>query len=79
MPCRSDEEEMQRPGSPNPVSPMKQPLNDGACHDNSDAEIPLGQSDEEEKERPKQKRKRTSRVLAIYEVCSEARDHFSYC
>jgi hypothetical protein len=68
MPCRSDDEEMQRPGSPNPVMPTKPPGNDGASHDNPDAENPLTQSDEKEEERPKQKRKRTPRVLAMYEV-----------
>ena len=56
MPCRSDEEEMQRPGSPNPVTPTKPQRNDGACHDNSDAEIPLTQSDEEVEELLKQKK-----------------------
>ncbi len=68
MPCRSDEEEMQRPGSPNPVTPTKQPRNYGANHDNSVAVIALTQSDEEDESRPKQKRKRTPRVLATYEV-----------
>jgi hypothetical protein len=64
MPCRSDEEEAQTPGPPNPVTPTKPPRNDGACYDNSDAQIPLTQSDEEEEERRKQKRKR---VVAEYE------------
>ncbi len=41
------------------------PRNDGAGYDNSDAEIPLTQSDEEQEERPKQKRKR---VIAEYEL-----------
>jgi hypothetical protein len=59
---------MQRPASPNPVTPTKPPRNDGAGHDNSDAEIPPTQSDEEVEERPKHKRKRTPRVLAICEV-----------
>ncbi len=71
MPCRSDDEEMQRPGSPNPVMPTKvtkPPRNDGAGHDNSDADIPLTQSDEEVEERPKQKRKCAPHVLVIYEV-----------
>jgi hypothetical protein len=59
---------MQRLGSQNPVTPMKPPRNDGASHDNPDAEIPLTQSDEEEEDRPKQKRKRAPRVLATYEI-----------
>jgi hypothetical protein len=63
MPCRSDEEEAQIPEPPNPVTPTKSPLNAG--YDNSDAEIPLTQSDEEEEEHPKQKR---NRVIAEYEL-----------
>jgi hypothetical protein len=65
MPCRSDEEEAYIPEMPNPVTPTKPPRNDGASYDNSDAEIPLMQSDEEEEERPQQKRKR---VVAEYEL-----------
>ncbi len=65
MPCRSDEEEAQIPESPNPVTPTKPPRNDGAGYDNSDAEFPLTQSDQEEEERSKQKRKR---VIAEYEA-----------
>jgi hypothetical protein len=65
MPCRSDEEEAQISEQPNPVTPTKPPRNDRAGHDNSDAEIPLTQSDEEEEERQKQKRKR---VIAEYEL-----------
>jgi hypothetical protein len=65
MPCRSDEEEAQIPEPPNPVTPAKQPLNDGAGYDNSDAEISLTQSDEEEEEHLIQKRKR---VIAEYEL-----------
>ena len=65
MPYRSDEEEAQIPGSPNPVTPTKPPRNDGAGYDNSDAEFPLTQSDQEEEERSKQKRKR---VIAEYEA-----------
>ncbi len=71
MPCCSDEEEMQLPGSPNPVTPTKVtklPGNDGTCHDNPDAEIALTQFDEEEESRPKQKRRRAPRVLATYAV-----------
>jgi hypothetical protein len=64
MPCRSDEEEAQIP-QPNPVTPTKPLCNDGAGYDNSDAEFPLTQSDEEQEERPKQKRKR---VIAEYEL-----------
>jgi hypothetical protein len=64
MPCQSDEEEAQSPEPPNPVTPMKPQRNDGAGYDNSDAEIPLTQSDEEEEERPKQKSKC---VIAEYE------------
>ncbi len=67
MPCRSDEEEDQISESPNPVTPMKPPRNDGAGYDNSDAEFPLTQSDEEQEERPKQKRK-PERVLAEYKL-----------
>jgi hypothetical protein len=67
MPCRSDEEEAQIPESPNPVTPTKPQRNDGAGYDNSDAETPLTQSDEEEEKRPKQKRKR---VIAEYELVS---------
>jgi hypothetical protein len=52
MPCRS--EEAQIPESPNPVTPTKPPRNDGAGYDNSDAEFPLTQFDEEQEERPKQ-------------------------
>ncbi len=52
MPCRSDEVGVQIPEQPNPVTPTK-PRNDGAGYDNSDAEFPLTQSDEEEEERPK--------------------------
>jgi hypothetical protein len=48
--------------------PTKLPRNDGAGDDNSDAEIPLTQSDEEEDERPKQKRKR---VVAEYELVKQ--------
>jgi hypothetical protein len=65
MPCQPDEGEAQIPDSPNPVTPMKLPRDDGAGYDNSDAEIPLTQSDEEEEENPKQKRKR---VVAEYEL-----------
>ncbi len=65
MSCRSDKEEAQIPESPNPITPTKPPRNDGAGYDNSDAEIPLTQSDEEEEERPKQKRKH---VVAEYEL-----------
>ena len=65
MPCRSDEEEAQIPESPNPVTHTKPPRNAGACYNNSDAEFPLTQSNEEEEERPKQKRKR---VVAEYEL-----------
>ncbi len=68
MPCRPDEEEAQIPEPPNPVTPTKPPRSDRAGHDNSDAAIPLTQSDEKDKERWKQKRKRAMRVLAIYEV-----------
>jgi hypothetical protein len=68
MPCRSDEEEAQIPESPNPVTPTKPQRNDGAGHDNSDAEFPLTQSDEEEEERPIQKRKR---VIAEYELVKQ--------
>jgi hypothetical protein len=68
MPCRSDEEEAQIQEPPNPVTPTKPQHNDGACHNKSDAEIPLTGSNEEEEERPKQKRKCAPRVLAIYEV-----------
>ncbi len=60
MPCRSDEEEAQIPESLNPFTPTKPPRNDGAGYDNSDAEFPLTQSDEEEEERPKQRRKRVA-------------------
>jgi hypothetical protein len=49
MPCRSEEEEAQIPEPPNPVTPTKLQRNDGAGY-NSDAEIPLTQSDEEEGE-----------------------------
>jgi hypothetical protein len=42
-------------------------VDDGASHDNSDAEIPLTQSDEEVEERPRQKRKSTQRILSIRE------------
>jgi hypothetical protein len=63
MPCLSDEEDAQIPESPNPVTPTKPPRNDGSRYDNSDAEFPLTQSDEEAEERPKQKRKR---VIAEY-------------
>ena len=65
MPCQSDEEEMQCAGWPNPITPTKPPRNDEAGYDNSDAEFPLTQSDEEEEERPKQKRKS---VIAEYEL-----------
>ncbi len=58
MPCQSDEEEMQRPGSPDPVTPTNPPRNDGAGHDNSDAEKEVTESDEEQEQRSKQKRKR---------------------
>ncbi len=50
---------------PNPATPTNLPHNDGAGYDNSDAEIPLTQSDEEGEERLKQKRKR---VVAEYEL-----------
>jgi hypothetical protein len=65
---RSDEEEMNRPGSPNPVTPTKLQRNDGAGYDNSDAEIPLTQSYEEAEERPKQKRKH---IVAEYELVKQ--------
>ncbi len=68
MPCHSDEKEMQSPGLSNPDTPMKPPHNDGAGHNNLDAEILLAQSDEEEESRPKQRKKRSPRVLATYEV-----------
>ncbi len=48
-------EEAQIPEQPNAVTPTKPPRNDGVGYDNSDAEIPLTQSDEEEEECPKQK------------------------
>jgi hypothetical protein len=59
---------MQWPGSPNQFTPTKPPRNDGASHDNPDAEIAVTQSDEEGETRPKQKRKLAPRVLATYEV-----------
>jgi hypothetical protein len=65
MPCRPDEVEAQIPEQPNPVTPTKLPRNDGASYDNSDAEIPLTESDEEDEDRPKQKRER---VVAEYEL-----------
>ena len=65
MPCRSDEEEAQIPDPHNPITPMKPPRNDGAGYDNSDAGIPLTQSDEEQEERLEQKRER---VIAEYEL-----------
>jgi hypothetical protein len=65
MPCRSDEEDAPIPKPPNPVTPTKLTRNDGASYDNSDAELPLTQSHEEEEERPKQNRKR---VVAEYEL-----------
>ncbi len=52
----------------NPVTRTKLPRNDGACHDNPNAEIPLTQSDEEVESLPKQKGKRAPRGLATYEV-----------
>ncbi len=55
---------MQRPGSPDSVTPTKPPRNDGAGHDNSDAVT----ESEEQQERSIQKRKRAPRVLAIYKV-----------
>ncbi len=64
MPCRSDDEEAQIPEFSNPFTPTKLPRNDGAGYDNSDAEIPLTQSDEEAEERPKQKRKRVIGIRA---------------
>jgi hypothetical protein len=65
MPCRPDEVEAQISEQPNPVTPTKLPRNDGAGYDNSDAEISLTQSDEDEEERPKQKR---NHVVAKYEL-----------
>ena len=47
------------------LRPRKPPRIDGGGYDNSDAEIPLTPSDEEEKERPKQQRKS---VVAEYEL-----------
>jgi hypothetical protein len=65
MPCQPDDEEAQISEPPNPVTPKELPLNDGAGYDNSDAEISLTQSDDEEEERPKQKRKG---VVAEYKL-----------
>jgi hypothetical protein len=69
MPCRAWEEDAQITEllRVHPVTPTKQQgnLNDGAGHDNSDAEIPVTQSDKEEELLPKKKRKR---VLATYEA-----------
>jgi hypothetical protein len=53
MPCQPDEGGAQIPEPPKPVTPTKQPRNDGAGYDDSDVEILLTQSDEEEEERPK--------------------------
>jgi hypothetical protein len=47
MPCRSDEEEMQLPRSPSPVTPTKPLRNDGASHDNPDAGRAINQSDDD--------------------------------
>ncbi len=68
MACWSDEEEAQIPEPPNPITPTKLPRNDGACYDNTDAELQLTQSDEEEEGRSKQKRKR---VVAEYELVKQ--------
>ncbi len=75
MPCGSYQEEMKLPGSPNPVTPTKQLCNDGACHDNLDAEIPLTQFDEEEESRRKQKRTHHAylRLTNLYSVGSLAK------
>jgi hypothetical protein len=49
MPCQSDEDpkEMQRPNSPAPVTPTKSRFNDGAGHDNPDAERLERESDDD--------------------------------
>ncbi len=46
MPCLSDEESVQGPGEPGPVSPPRRQRNSGAGRDNSDAEIEDGDDDE---------------------------------
>ncbi len=56
---------MRRRRSLSRSTPTKLPRNYGASYDNSDAEIPLTQSDEEEEERLKLKRKR---LVAEYEL-----------
>ncbi len=47
MPCRSDEEEKQRPDSPAPVAPTKSLRNDGARHDNPEAENSSAESNDD--------------------------------
>jgi hypothetical protein len=65
MSCGPWEEDAQITELPHPVTPMKPPGNDGAGHDNSDADISLTQSDEEEESLPKKKR---MHLLVTYEV-----------
>ncbi len=66
MPCQSDEEEMQRPDSPAPVTPTKSLGNDGAGHDNPEAENSSAESDDDygEEEEPATSKKRKRVMLA---------------
>ncbi len=64
MPCRPWEEDAQITELPHPERPTKPPGNDGASHDNSDAEIPvtkLGRGIASEKEEE-------ARIAAYYIV-----------
>jgi hypothetical protein len=67
MPCGSDKEEVQPPDPPAPVMPTQPLPNDGAGHDNLDAESSERESDDDECEDedlvPQKKRKR---VVAEY-------------
>jgi hypothetical protein len=59
---------MQSLGSPNPVTPTKPPGNDGAGHDNQDANRPVTQSNENAELGLKQKRQR---IVVVYRVVKQ--------
>ncbi len=65
MPCRPDGEEMQRPESPNLVTPTKPPSNDGADHDNPDSERAVTDSDDDAESVQKKKRQHTVMIQTI--------------
>ncbi len=69
MPCHFCERDVQFIGTPDPVTPTKRPLNDGAGFDNLDAERSASESNEDEELNPKKKRQLTT-ILRHSTTCS---------